>query len=165
MHPQSEIEKLIQACHWRLVDDAIQLEYNIHHIHAEWGVLIQSYSVLYLNHEGQAVYGSDFTLHRHQQAQDSDFSGYSKPLKAELWKIIFAIKRRFFEEFKPNVVLHFIDQAHSVDQRYLRYSKYLALPNYTIIREGKHVFVYVRTPPMEEQERPVDYGLLLSSRS
>lgn len=161
MHDRTEIEALIQAGSWHLIDDAIQFEYNIRYLHPDWGLLIQTYRILYVNHEGQAVYGSDFTLHKYHEAADSDFSRYAKPLKVELWKLIFAIKRRFFEEFKPNSVIHFIDQAHSIDERYRRYVKYLTLPEYAILREGKHVFIYVRNPPIEEADRPVDFELLL----
>jgi hypothetical protein len=150
MHHQEVEEAHILDCNWS--EAGGQLEYDLHYLHPDWGLLIQSYEVISQNYEGQLIYGSEFTLHKYQQAADSSFSRYPKPLKAYLWKIIFAVKRKFFEEVKPAVVTHFIKQTHSGIQRYHLYAKHLDLPNYDIELVNPHTFIYLRKLSTERQE-------------
>jgi len=126
-------------------EDGWQLTYDLSYLHPDWGQLIQTYQVISQDYEGQYIYESSFALYKRGERVGSSFASYPKPLKAELWKVIFAVKRRFFEEIEPDIVTHFIKQEHSVEQRYQLYAKYLNLPEYELVRSN-HDFTYFRLP-------------------
>jgi hypothetical protein len=68
-----------------------------------------------------------------------------------LWKIIFAVKRKFFEEVVPDIVVHFIKQPKSVAARFHLYATYLNLPNYIIDTTIQDI-VYIATSPTDEED-------------
>lgn len=81
----------------------------------------------------------------------SNFSSYPREAKIELWKIIFAVKRKFFEEVVPDIVVHFIKQLKSVVDRFHLFATYLNLPNYIIDTTIQDI-VYVTTSPTDEDD-------------
>ena len=82
-----------------------------------------------------------------------DFSYLPKEIKQELWDVVFAIKRKFLDEHKPDIVEHFIDEAHSIEQRFDLYKKRLAPPDYDIeIEKTKHTITY------QKKKTPTDNG-------
>lgn len=93
--------------------------------------------------QGRLVYGSEFLFFKRRQKIPSDLGKYSKDIKAALWQTVFAVKRKFFEEVQPDIVLHFIKQPHSVNRRFKLYSKHLFLPNYAIDK-SKHEIIYTK---------------------
>lgn len=126
MHDQVALAPVrIIHCGWTA--DGWQLIYDISYLHADWDQLIQTYQVLSQTYEGLLIYESSFALYKQGERMASSFAGYSKLLKAELWKIIFAVKRKFFAEVEPDIVPHFIKQEYSVEQRYPLYAEHLAL--------------------------------------
>ncbi|MFD2718356.1 hypothetical protein ACFST9_06495 [Hymenobacter monticola] len=139
----------IQYCDW--TEAGGELEYDISHLHPDWGVLIQTYRVASQNYDGQLIYESEFTLYKRGESVACIFADYPKAAKIELWKIIFAVKRKFFDEVEPAIVTHHIKQDHSVDQRYQLYAKYLDLPDYDIV-PSHHDFTYFRKSFEDELE-------------
>ncbi|MBF9239795.1 hypothetical protein I2I05_20545 [Hymenobacter sp. BT683] len=136
------LEERILACDWDVSGGS--LEYDISDLHPDFDVLIQSYTVESVDFEGRLVYGSEFLFFKKGRKIPSNLSRYPKAIKAALWQIVFSVKRKFFEEIKPDIVLHFIKQPHSVEERFKLYSKYLNLPNYTI-EKSKHEIIYTKT--------------------
>lgn len=134
-------EARVLACDWGV--NGGQLEYDISYLHPDWDLLIQSYRIDTTDYEGRPIYTSEFLLFKQGEAEPSDFSAYPKERKVELWKVVFAVKRKFFEEIEPALVVHFIKQPISVAHRYRLYSTYLALPNYRIDRTA-HDIIYTR---------------------
>ncbi|RZK44624.1 MAG: hypothetical protein EOO61_03180, partial [Hymenobacter sp.] len=88
--------------------DGWQLTYDLSYLHPAWGQLIQTYQVISQDYEGQYIYESSFALYKQGEQVASSFASYPKQLKAVLWQIIFAVKRRFFEQVDPDIVTHFI---------------------------------------------------------
>ena len=119
------------------------MEYDISHLHPDFDILLQSYVVESVDLEGKLVYGSEFLFFKKGSKVPSNLSRYAKTMKAELWKIVFAVKRKFFEEVQPDIVLHFIKQPHSVAERFKLYCRHLTLPNYSI-DQGRHEIVYTK---------------------
>jgi hypothetical protein len=146
MQDQVELaQTYLVSCGW--TEDGWQLIYDISYLHSDWDQLIQTYKVASQTYEGRLIYESSFTLFKRQEHAPCSLASYPEPLKAELWKVIFAIKRKFFAEVEPEIVVHFIKQEHSVEQRYQLYTKYLALPNYKIeIEPSIRTFTYSRQP-------------------
>ena len=66
-------------------------------------------------------------------------------------KIIFAVKRKFFEEVVPDIVVHFIKQPKSVADRFHLYATYLNLHNYIIYSTIQDI-VHIATSPTDEDE-------------
>ena len=106
-------------------------------------MVIQTYEVRSVTHDGKLVYASDFALYRAGSVIPADFSAYPKPHKQRLWEVIFAIKRRFFEEVRPDMVEHFIKAPHRVEARLALYKAYLSLPNY-VIEQTNTTFTFLR---------------------
>ena len=133
----------ITACDWS--DAGGFLEYDISYLHPALGVLLQEYRVISTTYDGKRIYGSEFSIFGTKSDLPGSFSWMPVDVKTSLWEIIFAIKRKFFEEVKPDIVEHFIDQSYSIKQRYELYSKCLRLPDYEI-EKTKHTIVFRRTP-------------------
>jgi hypothetical protein len=127
--PNDLKEEYIVSVDWYNPD--VGFVYDINYLHEEWGLLIQTFTIFTSGDDGP-VYSSEFQLFRKGEVLASSFSSYSKELKAELWKVIFAIKRRFFEEVQPAEVEHFIKQPYSAKKRLPIYQTYLNLPTYDI---------------------------------
>lgn len=139
------VSERIITCDW--TSDGGFLEYDLSYLHPDLGTLIQSYEVYTTDTQGRRIYASDFLLFPRNSAEEKDFGNYPKALKAQLWEIIFLVKRRFFEEIKPDVVTHFIDATHSIERRFALYSRWLFLPDYVITKTRQQI-VYTRaTPP------------------
>lgn len=128
-----------------------ELRYDISHLHPDWGFLVQSYRIDSMDFAGRYIYTSEFLLFKQGEQVPSNFSTYPRPLKVALWQLIFAVKRRFFEQVKPDVVVHFIKQPNSVAQRLRLYETYLNLPDY-IIDATTFDIVYLYAPAQEESE-------------
>lgn len=137
-----ENERLL-ACDW--TDDGGFLEYDIRYLHPELGVLLQEYRVISIDYDGKRVFGSEFSIFGIDSALPGDFSWLPAATKTQLWEVIFAIKGKFFDEIKPDIVEHFIDQAHSISQRYELYCKHLRPTNYEITKTN-YTIVYRKTP-------------------
>lgn len=120
------------------------LTYDISHLHKDWDALTQVYTIESQNFEGKYIYESSFSLFLKGAIASSSFGGYAKALKAKLWAVIFAVKKKFFDEVKPDIVTHFIKQPHSIVQRFALYCKWFSLPDYDIDRTA-HDIVYTRT--------------------
>lgn len=134
-------DEYIEIVSWH--DSDIGFVYNINYLHEEWGVITQTYTPYTTNDDGEPVYSSEFLLFRKGAIVPSDFSNYSKELKSEIWKIVTAIKKRFFAEIKPAEVEHFIKQPYSVEERFPIYYKYLNLPEYNILKR-KQTITYIK---------------------
>ena len=134
-------EERIKSCDWDVSGGS--LVYDISYLHPDFADVTQSYTIESVDWEGRLVYGSEFLFFKKGEAFPSDFGQYPKALKAQLWQVVFAIKRLFFEEVKPDIVLHFIKQPHSVAGRLELYQKQLALPGYLITRNSQEI-VYTR---------------------
>ena len=117
--------------------------YDISYLHEDWGRVTQTYDIYTTNDDGEPVYSSEFLLFRKGEDEASDFSSYPRELIIELWKVVFAIKRKFFEEHKPAEVYHLIKQPHTVAERIPVYRRNLNLPEYTVIR-SRQTITYVR---------------------
>lgn len=123
--------------------DGGSLEYDINDLHPTLSVLLQEYQINSTSYEGKRIYQSDFYLFGPDETIPGNFQHLPQHIKSNLWEIIFAIKRKFFEEIKPEIVEHFISQEHSLVQRYRRYCNQLAVTGYTIdIEEIKRTIVY-----------------------
>jgi len=120
----------INWCDW--TSDGGTLEYDLSYLHPELGVLIQEYQVSSTTYEGKRIYQSDFYLFGLNDAVSGDFRHLSSEIKKQLWEVVFAIKRKFFDEIKPEIVEHFIDQEYSIEKRYKIYHSGLNLPDYEI---------------------------------
>lgn len=139
-------EEYVVECDWS--KDGGSLTYDISYLHKDWDVLIQTYTIDSQDLAGRFIYGSEFLLFAKGAKVPSSFGKYAKELKAKLWEVIFAVKRRFFVEFKPDIVLHFIKQSYSVKQRFELYCKWLNFPDYDIDRT-KHDIIYTKTTPAD----------------
>lgn len=141
-------ETRILSCDW---DEAGgSLEYDISYLHPDWRQLTQTYRIYSQTYEGQYIYYSEFRLYKYGEQAAASLRNYPKPLKAMLWQVIFAVKRKFFEEVRPAIVEHFIKQEHSVAQRHRLYAAHLSFPNYDIVC-SEHDIVYFRLPdPVDE---------------
>jgi hypothetical protein len=122
-------EEYIVNADWH--DPEVGFVYDISYLHEEWGLLTQTFTIFTMVDDGP-VYSSEFLLFRKGETLASNFSNYLREEKKELWKVIFAIKKRFFEEVQPAEVEHFIKQPHSVRKRLPIYQTYLNLPEYDI---------------------------------
>lgn len=134
-------EARIRFCDWD--ESGSSLEYDISHLHEEWDVVIQTYEVRGISYEEQLIYTSDFTLFRHGSMVPSDFSEYPAAHKRQLWEIIFAIKQRFLDEVRPDIVEHFIKAPYRVAQRLSLYRKHLDLQEYEV-EQTSHTFTFIR---------------------
>lgn len=134
-------EARIRFCDWSKSGGS--LEYDISDLHADWDVVIQAYEVRGISYEEQLIYTSDFTLFRHGSAIPADFSTYPAAYKRQLWKVVFAIKRRFFAEVQPVIVEHFIKAPYRVAQRLALYKKHLDLRDYDV-EQTSHTFTFIR---------------------
>ncbi|MBF9219740.1 hypothetical protein [Hymenobacter ruricola] len=122
-------------------------------MHPELGALVQEYRINTTTYEGKRIYQSDFSLFGPDSVVPGNFDHLPAAVKTHLWKIIFAVKRKFFEEIKPEIVEHFISQEYSVEHRYQLYCRQLALPNYNIdIERTKRTIVY------QKKTTPTDNG-------
>ncbi len=134
----------IITCDWS--EDGGALEYDISYLHADLGVLVQEYRISSLTYEGKQIYQSDFSLFAVESVEPGNFSYLPQKIKNDLWDIVFAIKRKFFDEYKPDIVKHFIDEAHSIRQRFELYKRRLAPQGYNIeIEKTKHTITYQKT--------------------
>jgi len=131
----------IVACDWSASGGT--LTYDISHLHDDWDVLIQTYTVESQTLDGKLVYGSEFLLFAKGAIIPSSFQKYTKAVKAQLWQVVFAVKKQFFEDIRPDIVTHFIKQPHSIKQRFALYCKWLALPDYEVDRTNYDI-VYTR---------------------
>lgn len=139
----------IDFCDWSVAGGS--LRYDISHLHPDWGFLVQSYRIDTQDFDGHYIYTSEFILFRQGEAIPSNFSSYPREAKIALWKVIFAVKRKFFEEVMPDIVVHFIKQPKSVADRFQLYATYLNLPNYIIDTTVQDI-VYVATSPTDEDD-------------
>lgn len=142
--PEESID--LKAEHIVIVDwynPAIGFVYDISYLHEEWGVVTQTYTPYTTNNDGDPIYSSEFLLFRRGETIPSDFSNYAEELKIEIWKIVIAIKKKFFEEIQPVEVEHFIKQPYSVKQRFPIYYKYLSLPEYNILKR-RQTITYIK---------------------
>lgn len=131
----------INWCDW--TNDGGALEYDLSYLHPELGILLQEYQVSSTTYEGKRIYQSDFYLFGVDSSVPGDFQHLPPQIKNELWKVVFAIKRRFFDEIKPEIVEHFIDQEYSIEKRYKTYCNRLNLPDYeTDIDKIRRTIVY-----------------------
>ena len=131
----------IRYCQWDYAGGS--LEYDISYLHPDWDLVIQTYEVRSVTHDGKLVYASDFALYRAGSVIPADFSAYPKLYKQRLWEVIFAVKRKFFEEVRPDAVEHFIKAPYLVEARLALYRAYLSLPDYTI-EQTNTTFTYLR---------------------
>ena len=137
----------INWCDWTANGGA--LEYDVSYLHPELGVLLQEYQISSTTYEGKLIYQSDFYLFGVDNAIPGDFRHLPKEVKDHLWNVLFAIKRKFFEEIKPEIVEHFIGQEHSLPHRFTMYRDKLNLPDYEIdIDKIRRTIIYQkkRTP-------------------
>ena len=141
----------INWCDWTANGGA--LEYDISYLHPELGVLLQEYQINSTTYEGKRIYQSDFYLFGPDSSIPGDFQHLPRELKNQLWEVVFAIKRRFFEEIKPEIVEHFIGQEHSIEQRYNRYVKNLKVLDYDI-----NIDKIRRTITYQKKETPASHG-------
>ena len=148
-------EGRIIACDWSASGGT--LTYDISHLHDDWDTLIQTYTVESQTFDGKLVYGSEFLLFAKGASIPSSFQKYAKAVKAQLWQIIFAVKKRFFEEVRPDIVTHFIKQPYSIKQRFALYCKWLVLPDYEADRTNYDIIYTRKTSP------DPDGGFLLAS--
>ena len=125
--------------------------YDISHRHPDWSFLVQSYRIDTQDFDGRYVYASEFILFKKGEAIPSNFSSYPREAKIALWKVRFAVKRKFFEKVVPDIAGHFIKQPKSVADRFHFYATYLNLPNYIIDTTIQDI-VYVATTPTAEEE-------------
>ena len=131
----------IRFCDWSKAGGS--LEYDISYLHPDWEVVIQTYEVRSVTHDGKLVYASDFTLYLAGSAVPADFSHYPKVDKQRLWSVIFDIKRRFFAEVQPDVVEHFIKAPYRVETRLALYKLHLDLQDYDVV-QTKTTFTFLR---------------------
>jgi len=122
------------------------LEYDLSYLHPDLGVLVQDYWISSVSDEGR-IFQSSFSLFGKDAKVESNFSYLSKEVKKRIWDVVFEVKLKFFEDYKPDIVEHFIDQAHSVEKRFELYRSRLSPPQYEI-KKTKHTIVYQkkRTP-------------------
>ena len=119
------------------------LEYDISGLHPTLGVLLQEYQINSTTYEGKRIYQSDFYLFGPDEEVPGNFWHLPQEVKSNLWGVIFAVKRKFFEYIEPEIVEHFISQEHSLDQRYRRYCSQLAVPGYLVdLEEIKRTITY-----------------------
>ena len=137
----------IDFCDWSITGGS--LRYDISYLHPDWGFLVQSYRIDTQDFEGRYIYTSEFLLFRRDEALPGNFSSYPREAKIALWKIIFAVKRKFFKEVRPAIVVHFIKQPESVAHRLPLYAAYLNLPDYSIATT-RHDIVYIAAPAADK---------------
>jgi hypothetical protein len=133
-----------------------ELRYDISHLHPDWGFLVQSYRIDSVDLTGRYIYTSEFVLFKQGEQVPISFASYPRALKAALWQVIFAVKRRFFEQVKPDIVVHFIKQPNSVAERLHLYQTYLNLPEY-FIEATPFDIVYFHVPAQERAEQQGDF--------
>ena len=134
-------EARIRYCQWDRAGGS--LEYDISYLHPDWDLVIQTYEVRSITHDGKLVYASDFALYRAGSVIPADFSAYPQLYKQRLWKVIFAIKRKFFEEVQPDAVEHFIKAPYRVDTRLALYKLHLDLQEYEV-EQTNTTFTFLR---------------------
>ncbi|GAB3635333.1 hypothetical protein GCM10027422_09230 [Hymenobacter arcticus] len=118
-------------------------EYDLSYLHPDLEVLVQEYRISSMNYEGKRIYQSDFSLFAIESVEPGNFSYLPREVKDGVWDIVFAVKRKFFDEYKPDIVEHFIDEAHSIEQRFELYKKRLTPLDYDIeIEKTKHTITY-----------------------
>lgn len=141
----------IIVCDWSEAGGVF--EYDLSYLHPDLGVLVQEYRINSMNYEGKRIYQSDFSLFAAESVEPGNFSYLPQGIKDGIWDIVFAVKRKFFDEYKPDIVEHFIDEAHSIKQRFELYKKRLAPPDYDIeIEKTRHTIMYQR------KKTPTDSG-------
>ncbi|RZK29588.1 MAG: hypothetical protein EOO61_20480 [Hymenobacter sp.] len=131
----------IITCDWNEAGGIF--EYDLSYLHSDLGVLVQEYRVSSMTYEGKRIYQSDFSLFAAGSVVPGNFSYLPKEIKNNILAVVFAVKRKFFDEYKPDIVEHFIDEAYSIEQRFELYKKLLVLPEYDIeIEKTKHTITY-----------------------
>lgn len=126
------------------------LEYDLSYLHSGLGILVQDYWISSISDEGR-IFQSSFSLFGKDAEVESNFSYLPKEVKEQIWDVVFEVKLKFFEDYKPDIVEHFIDQAHSVEKRFELYKNGLSLPQYEI-EKTKHTIVY------QKRRTPTDKG-------
>lgn len=134
----------ILACDWN--ENGGVLEYDIGYLHPDLGVLLQEYSVSSTTYEGKRIFQSSFSLFASNSAEVGEFSYLPKDVKRRLWDIVFAIKLKFFVEYRPDIVEHFIDGAYSIARRCELYRSKLNPTGYDIeLEKTKRTITYQKT--------------------
>lgn len=123
-------EARILSCNWGLAGGS--LVYDLRDIQPDWFRVVQAYEVLSVTYDGKLIYNSEFQLFRQDSAAPTDFSGYPTEAKRQLWQVIFAIKQRFLDEVRPDVVEHFIKTPHGAAARLALYQRHLDLRAYDV---------------------------------
>ena len=141
----------ILRCDWD--ENGGFLEYGLSYLHPDLGILSQEYRISTLTYEGQRVYQSSFSLFGDAADVPGDFAYLPKPVKAQLWGVIFAVKHKFFAECRPDIVEHFIDGAYSFELREARYRAHLQPPGYARLAQKIR-----RTITYQKEQTPTSPG-------
>ena len=134
-------EARIFSCDWSVAGGS--LAYDLSHLEADWSRVVQAYEVRSITHEGQFVYNSEFLLFKTSSDIPANFSGYPTVAKRRLWQVIFAIKQRFLDEVRPDVVEHFIKAPYGAAARLALYQRYLNLSDYDVALTPQ-TFTFIR---------------------
>lgn len=133
-------DKII-TCNWSR--DGGVFEYDISYLHSDLGVFVQEYRISSMTYEGKRIYQSDFSLFAPNSEIPGRFSHLPKEIKDGLLDVVFAIKLKFFNEYKPDIVEHFIDGAYTLENRFELYRSRLMPLDYDIkLEKTKRTITY-----------------------
>ena len=114
---------------------------NLGYIHPSLGNLVQYFVRDDENYEhlmdGRIYWESIFQLLVPDGAATMSARELSKPEKERIWEEIFRLKRMFFQEVNPDVVIHRVKYGIPIEARLARYRQQLDLPDYYIFSQGR----------------------------
>ena len=134
-------EALILTCDWSVAGGT--LAYDISHLEADWSRVVQAYEIRSITYDGKFVYNSEFQLFKTGSDIPANFSAYPTAAKRRLWQVIFAIKQRFLDEVRPDVVEHFIKAPYGAAARLALYQRHLNLSDYDVMLTPQ-TFTFIR---------------------
>ena len=134
----------IITCDWN--ENGGALEYDISYLHPDLGVLLQEYTVSSTTYEGKRIFQSSFSLFASNSDEVGAFPYLPKEIKIRLWDVVFAIKLKFFVEYYPDIIEHFVDGTYSIERRYELYRNKLNPAGYDIeLEKTKRTITYQKT--------------------
>jgi hypothetical protein len=121
-------------------DQAILLS-NLSAIHPSLGNLVQYFTRNDEDYEhlldGRIYWESTFQLLIPDGTATMNARDLPRPEKDKIWDEVFRLKKLFFQEKKPDVVIHRVKHGIPLEKRIERYREQLILPDYDIFTHSR----------------------------
>jgi hypothetical protein len=123
-------------------DQAILLS-NLSAIHPSLGNLVQYFTRNDEDYEhlldGRIYWESTFQLLIPDGTATMNARDLPRPEKDRVWQEVFRLKKLFFQEKNPDVVIHRVKHGIPLEARIARYREHLTLPDYDMLTHGRTI--------------------------